>query len=110
VSTADDKRAIERFIAGLATDEQALADALWARAVDRAIVVDALLDALAGRERATRLTAARRVTGMASVAAAVAARLMLLAVEDDDPGVRDACADALRAHGLRVPGDPADSG
>ena len=105
MSTAVDKQTLERFIAGLPTDEPALAAAVSAQAVARAIVIDVLLDLLASSASATRLAAARRIVGMASVAPNVAARLELIAIEDDDPRVRAQCTDALRAHRLPVRGD-----
>jgi hypothetical protein len=104
VSTDDDKRAVERFIAGLAADERALAAAISARAVDRAIVVEALLGALGCPVAATRLSAAQRVARMACIAPPVTARLASIAVEDGDGTVRAACAAALHDHGLPMPG------
>lgn len=103
MSSADDRQ-LARFVAGLPADDRALANAIAARALDRAIVVDVLLDTLAGPIAATRLTAARRVARMSGVAPRVAARLRIMALADDDDRVRAACRAALAAHGLALLG------
>ena len=65
MSSQDDIRAIDRFVAGLPVDHEELATALAARAIDRAIVVDAMLFALESDEDAVRLRAAKRSARMA---------------------------------------------
>lgn len=107
MSTNDDRRAIERFVAGLPVDASDLATAITARAVDRTIVIQALLNGLSSPEPVVRLRAAERVAEMPDVAPPVAARLALIAATDEDRRAREASAAALRAHGLAVP-DEAD--
>ena len=103
--TADDEtRALERYVAGLDVDEQALAAAVTGRAVDRTIVVEALLTALASPHTGVRRRAAQRVARMADIAPRVAAELTVIAATDPDEGARDACVAALQAHTLPVPG------
>ena len=110
MTSGDDKRALERFIAGLEVEEDALAAAVTARAVDRTIVVEALLTALSGPEAAVRRRAALRVARMADVAPRIVAELTLIAAADPDERARAAGAAALRAHGLREPGAAAEPG
>lgn len=99
-------RALERLVAGAATDADELAAAVSAQAVDRAIVVTLLLDALGDSEAAVRRRAAMRVARMAEVAPRVAAGLEVMALTDADEDARAACRAALRAHRLQVPGEP----
>ena len=47
MSAADDRRAVDRFVAGLDVEEDALATAIVGMAVDRTVIVEALLKALA---------------------------------------------------------------
>lgn len=86
-------------MAGLPVDEDALAKAVTAKALDRTIVIEALLQGLDSPEPVVRRRAAERVTRMPYAAPQVAARLNYLAIEDADAGVRNASAEALRAHG-----------
>jgi hypothetical protein len=103
VTADDDKRALERFVAGLDVDDDALATAITARAVDRTIVVEALLTALTSPHAAVRRRAAERIARMRDVAPRLAAELTLLAATDPDERAREAGAVALQAHGLLVP-------
>ncbi|MDX6720581.1 MAG: hypothetical protein QOJ63_2835 [Solirubrobacteraceae bacterium] len=100
------RRALERFVAGAASDAGELAAPMSAQAVERAIIVTVLLDALASPDTAIRRRTAMRVARMAEVAPLVATRLEVMALTDADEDVRAACRDALRAHRLRVPGEP----
>jgi hypothetical protein len=100
MTSDDDKRALDRFVAGLDVGEDALASAVTARAVDRTIVIEALLKALASPQADIRRRAAQRVARMADVAPRVQAELTLIAATDPDERVSEACAAALRAHVL----------
>lgn len=98
MSTEDDRRAIERFVAGAPVDAATLATAITARAVDREIVVEALLKGLASPEAVVRRRAAERAARLPDLAPRVAARLEVLAVHDEDGRTREASAIALRTH------------
>ena len=104
MTSGDDKRALERFVAGLEVEEDALAAAVTARAVDRTIVVEALLTALSSPEAAVRRRAALRVARMADIVPRIVAELTRIAAADPDERAREAGAAALRAHRLREPG------
>jgi hypothetical protein len=106
VSSADNDRAILRFVAGVSVDEDALAEAIAARAVDRAAVVEALVGALLSPEATARLRAAERVARMEDVAREVADVLTRIAVADIDRHVRAAASTALRTHDEPLPGEP----
>lgn len=110
MTSNEDRRSLERFVAGLDVDEDALAAAVTARAVDRTIVVEALLAALASPLASVRRRAAQRVARMDDVAPRIAAELTLIAGADPDERVREAGVTALRAHDLLVPGGPAEPG
>ena len=112
MSAAADRRALDRFVAGLDVDEDALATAIVGKAVDRTVVVEALLKALASPQPALAVLGAQRIARMPDVAKPVAAQLTLIAAGEDegDERVRTACAAALRAHGLPVPGDDGKRG
>lgn len=103
----DDDRAINRFVAGLPVDEDALDGAISAHAVDRMIIVEALVGALDSMEATARLRAAERIARMPDIARPVAGALTRLVVADADLDVRAAAAAALRTHGEPVPGEPA---
>lgn len=105
----DDDRSIDRFVAGLPVDEDALADAITARGIERTIVVEALVGALESTEATARLRAAERVARMEDVAEPVARALTRIAGGDVDLDVRAAAAAALRTHGEPVPGEPMPS-
>lgn len=107
MTAGEDKRALERFVAGLEVEEHALAAAVTARAMDRTIVVEALLAALSSPQASERRRAAERVARMADVAPRIVAELTLIAGADSDERAREAGAAALRAHGLPVPGTAA---
>jgi hypothetical protein len=98
VTSDADRRALERFVAGLPVDPDALARAVTAKAVDRAIVMNALLNALVSPEPAVRRRAARRVERMPDVDPQVLARLAAMAEHDADERTRATCAQALSAH------------
>lgn len=104
-SDEDDRRALERYVAGVPVDPEALARAVTARAVDRTIVVEALLRGLDRDEPLLRRRMATRIAEMPHLDERVAARLRVLAGLDDDPGVREAAAEALRRHGVAAPGE-----
>jgi hypothetical protein len=105
MDSAHDNRTLQRFVAGLPVGNDELAEAVAARAVGRAIVIDALLSGLADAEPAARRSTAERIGRMAMIVPEVAARLRVNAVADRDADVRTASAAALRKHGQDVPGD-----
>ena len=107
MSRDEERRALERFVAGLPVDADALATAITTKAVDRAIVVEALLNGLAHPEPAVRRRAARRIASMRDLDERVAARLAVLVETDEDERSREAIAAALRKHRLEVPGEAA---
>jgi hypothetical protein len=104
--STDDDRAIDRFVAGAPVDADELATAITAKAVDRAIVVEALLKNLASDEPVVRRRAAERVARLPDLPDQIAARLTEMAVNDGHARAREACAAALVAHGRPVPGAP----
>lgn len=107
MTSDEDRRAIDRFIAGAPVRSDALANAIAAKAVDRSIVVEALLEGLHDAEPVVRRRTALRIGRMPEADARLAARLTVLAGSDDDAACREASAAALRAHGLAVPGEAA---
>lgn len=107
MSSDDDRRALERYVAGAPVDPEALAHAVTGRAVERTIVVEALLRGLERDEPLFRRRMATRIARMPHLDERVAARLKVLVGQDDDPSVSAAAADALRRHGEPVPGEPA---
>jgi hypothetical protein len=106
MSTEDDRRALEAYVAGVPVDPAVLARAVTARAIDRTIVVEALLRGLHRDEPLLRRRMATRIARMPHLDERVAARLKVLAGLDDDLEVREAAAEALRRHRVPVPGDP----
>jgi hypothetical protein len=96
--SSDDDRTIERFIAGVRVDEADLAAAAARRAVDRTIVVDALVRALEHPEAAVRLLTAQRLARMTNVGDVLVGRLTYAAGGDPDLRVRAAARAALRIH------------
>src|SRR5690348_11454947 len=98
MSTDDDERAIDRFIAGAPVDADALASAITAKAFDRAVVIESLLQGLAAPEPVVRRRAAERIARMPDVDGRVEVELRRLAEQDDNERVRAACAAALAAH------------
>lgn len=104
----DDRRALERAVAGVPVSADDLADALTQRAFDRTVVVEALLLGLDDPDPATRWEIARRTARLVDLDPLVGARLAVMTDQDVDERVREAAADGLRAHGLTVPGE--DSG
>lgn len=109
MSDDEDDRILQRFVAGLPVAEDELARAVAMRATERSIVVDALLRGLEDDEPAARLRIAERAGELTALAPEIAAALVRQAAIDDDARVRAACADALHAHGLAAPGDPAET-
>lgn len=105
MTSADDRRAIERFLAGLPVDEDELAQAIAAQAIDRTIVAESLVRGLEHPEAVVRLRTAQRVARMDDVSPAVMARLVVIAETDVDLRVRAAGAEALRVHGQPVPSE-----
>lgn len=105
MSADEDRRALQRFVAGLPVDADALATAITAEALDHALVDDALLRALASDDATVRRRTARRIARMADVGEAVAGRLAILAQADADERTRALATAALRAHG-RLPEAP----
>lgn len=103
MSSEDDERTIERFIAGVRVDETDLAAAAAGRAVDRTIVVEALVRGLVHPEAAIRLLTAQRLARMANIGEVLVGRLTYAAGSDPDLRVRAAADAALRVH--RVTGD-----
>jgi hypothetical protein len=105
VSSDEDRQALERFVAGLPVDPDVLARAVTARAAERTVVIDALLRALAAPEPVARHRVARRAARMAELDPRLAHALTGVAAADPDARVRAACVEALREHGLPVPGE-----
>lgn len=101
----EDRRALERYVAGLPADPEALAHAVTARALERAVVVEALLEGLRSEDAGRRLRTAHRLLRMRDLDPALSARLGVLVDQDADARVRAQSAEALRAHGLPVPGE-----
>ncbi len=99
------RRALEREVAGLPVEADALADALMQRAFDRTVVVEALLLGLNDPDPATRRAIARRAARLEGLDPRVQARLTVLTDQDDDRHVREAAAATLRAHDAPVPGE-----
>jgi len=106
MGSADRDPAIDRFVASLPVDEDELATAVAAKAVDATIVVEALLRGLEDESPVIRARAARRVELMVEVPPRLEARLRLLADADADRRTREAAAAALRAHRPRVADEP----
>lgn len=106
MSSDADRAALERFVAGLAVDPDVLARAITAHAVERTVVVEALLEGLTAPEPVVRLRFARRIARMPDLDRRVGARLTMVAGTDADDRVRAAATGTLRAHGLPVPGQP----
>jgi hypothetical protein len=106
MSSEEDRKALQRFVAGAPVEADALAQAITARAVDRAVVVEALMKGLDAPEAATRRRVAQRIARMSGLDERVGARLGVLAGTDDDERVRAAASATLQAHGLPVPGQP----
>jgi hypothetical protein len=101
----DHRRALQRFVAGLDVDADALAAAITARALEETVVDEALLQNLGSDEAVVQRRAARRIARMDAVGPRVAARLAVIAGTQPDETTRAAAAEALRAHGLPVPGE-----
>lgn len=99
MSTDDDKRAVERFVAGLHVPPDDIAEAIAARAIDRTLANESLLLGLADDEAIVRIRSARRIARMDGVAPGIEAQLRLMAATDVDLRTRRACGEALRAHG-----------
>lgn len=93
-----DRHALQRFVAGLDVDADALATAITARALDATIVDEALLRTLADPETVVRRRAARRIARMDSLAPEVAAVLRQLAATDPDADTRASAEAALASH------------
>ena len=98
MSSGDDERTIERFIAGVRVDEADLAAAAARRAIDRTIVVEALVRALEHPEAAVRLLTAQRLARMRNIGDELVGRLTYAAGSDPDLRVRAAADAALRVH------------
>jgi hypothetical protein len=98
MSSQDDRHALQRFVAGLDVEPDALATALAAEAIDHLVVEEALLRALAADEATARVRAARRVARMPEVSQRVLAQLRVIADADQDPRAREQAAAALTAH------------
>jgi hypothetical protein len=107
MSSDDERHALDRFVAGLPVDGDALARAVTARAAERTIVIDALLKALIAPEPVVRHRVARRAARMAELDPRLRDALTVAAAQDADDLVRAACAETLRGHGLPVPGEVA---
>jgi transposase InsO family protein len=93
----EDRRALQRFVAGLEVEADALATAIAAEAMDRAIVDEALLRGLSSDDAVVRRRTARRIARMTDVGDAVAGRLAIIAETDADERTRETAAAALQA-------------
>src|SRR5690349_12283817 len=98
MSADDDRRALQRFVAGVDVEADALATAITAQALDHVIVDEALLHGLSSADAVVRRRTARRITRMVDVGDAVAERLAILAGTDPDEPTREGATAALRAH------------
>lgn len=98
MDSTDRERALDRFVVGLPVDEGDLVDAVAARAVDAALVVDALLIGLGDSGSAVRMRTAMRIEMLSVLPSRLEARLRQLAASDPSRGVRDAAEAALLAH------------
>lgn len=107
MSSEEDRRALERFVAGLPVEADALAHGITARAVERSIVVEAVVNGLSDADPVARRRLAQRTARMPELDPRIASRLAVLAGVDDDEQVREASAEALRVHGLELPSEPA---
>ena len=106
MTSEEHERTIERFIAGVRVDEADLAAAAAGRAIDRTIVVEALVRALEHPEAAIRLLTAQRLARMANVGDELVGRLTLAAGSDPDLRVRAAAGAALRVHAVTDEPEP----
>lgn len=109
MDSTDRDRAVDRFVAGLDVDDEELATAVAARAVDATIVIEALLLGLQDDSPVVRIRSAKRVGRLIELPSRLEARLRQLAVSDADRRVRDGADAALHAHGKSLDGsrDPA---
>lgn len=98
MDSADRDRALDRFVAGMRVDEDDLADAVAARAVDVALIVDALLLGLNNDAAEIRLRAAKRIARLVALPPRLEERLHDLAAKDPNRHVRAAAEAALLAH------------
>lgn len=103
MSSGDDERIIRRFVSGLPVDDDALAEAVASRAIDRTAFARALMAALSSDEATARLRACERVARMDHIADDVARMLDRIASADVDTQVRAAAGSALHAHGRHDP-------
>lgn len=106
MSTDDDRRTLERFVAGVPVEDAALAGAVARHANERGAIVASIVDGLADDRASVRRRLALRAAAALDLDPAIAARLRVLVDQDPDPRVREASAAALRAHDLPVPGEP----
>jgi hypothetical protein len=106
MSSDDGRRVLDRFVAGLPVGADELAEAITAVALERSVVVQAIVRGLTDASPLVRLRMARRVGEMAEVDAVIVAQLRVAVVQDDDVRVRETCAAAMRAHAVAVPGEP----
>jgi HEAT repeat protein len=104
VSAEENRRAIDRLIAGLEVDTDDLATAIASRAMERSAVVDAVVRALDSGEPTVRLRAVERIGRMPDLAPRLEAALRRVALDDEDARVRAAGALALRRHAAEHPG------
>jgi hypothetical protein len=106
MSQDDDRRALERYVAGLPADPEALAHAVTERAVHRTLIVEALLKGLASADADRRLRTAERIAELHDLDPRLRARLGVLVDQDADARVAAASSATLRAHAAPVPGEP----
>lgn len=106
MSAGDERRAIDRLVAGLPVDADELATAITSSAMQRTVVVNAVLRGLESDEPTVRLRAATRVGRMPDLAPRLAGPLRMVALEDADPRVREAAAEALRTHDSSAAAEP----
>lgn len=102
----DRDRALDRFVAGMPVDEDDLADAVAARTVDVALIVDALLLGLDDDAAEIRLRAAERIARLVALPPRLQARLHRLAATDTNRHVRAAAEATLLAHEPQVDPKP----
>ncbi len=109
---AGPRTTLQRYVAQLADDEDAVTTAMAQRAIDQATREEALLSELTHRNAATRVRATELVLSqrILEITPAIAAQLALIAGTDSDLTARSEAAKALEKLGLPIPVRPRERG